>query len=101
MYDVNDKGAAVMLAQESTSSALNTVAIEPKFGNLLLCGGIDTKLSLYDINRERSKKESAKLIRPNKEFAGHRSLITSCGFLSPEYYISGSRDSSINLWELE
>lgn len=90
-----------MLAQEQTPAGLNTVAIERRLGNLLLCGGTDTKLSLYDINMTRSKKESAKLIRPNKEFAGHRSLITSCGFLSAEYFISGSRDSSINLWEME
>lgn len=90
-----------MLAQEQTPAGLNTVAIERRLGNLLLCGGTDTKLSLYDINMTRSKKESAKLIRPNKEFAGHRSLITSCGFLSAEYFISGSRDATINLWEME
>lgn len=90
-----------MLFQEPTSSALNTCAIERKSGTLLLCGGIDTKLSLYDINEVRNKKESVKLIKFNRDFSGHRSLITSCGFLSTEYFISGSRDSTINLWELD
>ena len=101
LYEDIGKGQPTILAWEATSSALNTAAIEPKSGSLLLCGGIDTKLSLYDINAIRTKKENAKLIRPNREFSGHRSLITSCGFLSPEYFISGSRDSTINLWELE
>jgi guanine nucleotide-binding protein G(I)/G(S)/G(T) subunit beta-1 len=101
LYEINEKGNPVMVVQETMNNGLNTVAIERKMGNLLLCGGIDTKLSLYDINMNRSKKESTKPIRLNREMVGHRSLITSCGFLNNEYFISGSRDSDIYLWELE
>jgi hypothetical protein len=50
LYEVNEKGNPAMLVQEPTANGLNTVAIERRSGNLLLCGGIDTKLSLYDIN---------------------------------------------------
>lgn len=101
LYEVNERGNPAMLVQEPTANGLNTVAIERRSGNLLLCGGIDTKLSLYDINVSRGKKESSKPIRFNREMVGHRSLITSCGFLNTEYFISGSRDSTINMWELE
>jgi hypothetical protein len=62
-----------MLSQEPTANSLNTVAIEKRSGNLLLCGGIDTKLSLYDIQVIKSKKESAKPFRFNREMVGHSS----------------------------
>jgi len=40
-----------------TSSALNTVAIEPKSDSLLICGSIDTKPSIFDFNAILSEKE--------------------------------------------
>lgn len=101
LYELNEKNNPVLCAQEPTANGLNTVAIERRSGNLLLCGGIDTKLSLFDINMSRSKKESTKPIKYNREMVGHRSLITSCGFLNTSYFISGSRDSTINLWEAD
>jgi len=47
----NDKGKKI--AQDCVSDGLlMTAAIEPKFGNQVVVGGIDTKLHLYEINKK-------------------------------------------------
>ena len=75
--------------------------IEPSSGQLILTGGIDTKLSIYEVNKQARKRETAKLITKVREYSGHQGLVTTCGWLSPEYFVSGSNDSSVHLWEVE
>ena len=44
-----------------------TVAVERQ-GQLVLCGGIDTKLTLYNINKVVKKRENAKLMTIVKSY---------------------------------
>mmetsp|Transcript_12483 Transcript_12483/g.8704 ORF Transcript_12483/g.8704 Transcript_12483/m.8704 type:complete len:91 (+) Transcript_12483:380-652(+) len=76
-------------------------AIEPKNGNLVVVGGIDTKLQLYEINKKQRKREKLEAMSKLREYTGHQGLVTCCGFLSTEFFVSGSNDSSINLWEVD
>ncbi len=80
---------------------LMTCAIESREGQLVACGGMDTKLHIYRINPQGRKKEKLSLMEKEKELCGHYGLITCCGFLDRQYLISGSNDSSIMLWDLE
>ena len=90
------------IVQETVSNGmLVTAAIEPRMGQHVLCGGIDTKLSLYHINKVMKKREQGKLINKLKEYSGHQGLVTSCGFLSQNYFVSGSNDSTVTLWDVE
>lgn len=50
---------------------------------------------------ERKEKEKLTLIEKVKELTGHDGLITCCGFMSNQYLVSGSNDSSLMLWDLE
>lgn len=78
-----------------------TCAIESREGKLVVCGGIDTKLHIFSINPSGKKKEKLNLMEKVKELTGHYGLVTCCGFLSNQFLISGSNDSSIMLWDLE
>ena len=60
------------IVQETASNGLlQTVAIEPRLGQQILCGGIDTKLCLFSINKAVKKRENAKLIAKVREYSGH------------------------------
>lgn len=78
-----------------------TCSIEGKEGKLIACGGIDTKVQIFSINPSGKKKEKLTLIEKVKELTGHDGLITCCGFMSNQYLVSGSNDSSLMLWDLE
>lgn len=78
-----------------------TCTIEQREGKLVACGGIDTKLHIFSINPSGKKKEKLTLIEKVKELTGHQGLVTCCGFLSSQFLISGSNDSSVMLWDLE
>lgn len=47
------------------------MAIEPRMGQQILCGGIDTKLCLFSINKAVKKRENAKLIAKVRDYSGH------------------------------
>jgi hypothetical protein len=47
LYNAQDK---VIVQAVESNGLLQTVKIEPTYGSLVLCGGIDTKLGLFDIN---------------------------------------------------
>ena len=84
-----------------TNGLLMTCSIESREGKLIACGGIDTKLHIFSINPSGKKKEKLTLIEKVKELTGHDGLITCCGFMSNQYLVSGSNDSSLMLWDLE
>ena len=89
-----------------SNGLLATCAIEPSEGNLVACGGIDSKVYCFRINDEAMKKKrkndnTLKLIQPACEFSGHQSQITCCGFLSTNYLMTGSDDSTVMLWDFE
>ena len=84
-----------------TNGLLMTCCFEGREGKLIACGGIDTKVNIFSINPQGKKKEKLTLIEKVKELSGHYGLITCCAFMSPQYLVSGSNDSSIMLWDLE
>jgi WD40 repeat protein len=84
-----------------TNGQLNTCSIESREGKLIACGGIDTKLHMFSINPSGKKKEKLTLIEKLKELSGHYGLVTCCSFLSQQFLVSGSNDSSLMLWDLE
>jgi len=47
------------------------VAIEPRYGQQILCGGIDTKLCLFSINKAVKKRETPKIIAKVRDYSGH------------------------------
>lgn len=95
------KGAKIVEEAKAMNGMLMTCAIESREGQLIACGGMDTKLHIYRINPQGRKKEKLSLMEKEKELCGHYGLITCCGFLDRQYLISGSNDSSIMLWDLE
>jgi len=95
------KGEKVIEYPKVTNGLLNTCAIEAREGKTVACGGIDTKLHIFSINPSGKKKEKLNLIEKVKELTGHQGLVTCCGFLSHQYLVSGSNDSSLMLWDLE
>mmetsp|Transcript_17352 Transcript_17352/g.12404 ORF Transcript_17352/g.12404 Transcript_17352/m.12404 type:complete len:253 (-) Transcript_17352:11-769(-) len=75
--------------------------IEEREGKLLACGGIDTMLHIFQINPSGRKNQKLNLIEKAKVLSGHYGLVTCCGFLSQQFLISASYDSSLMLWDLE
>ena len=41
------------------------------------------------------------MIQTKREYNGHAGKVACCGFLNNEYFVTGSFDSAINLWEVE
>ena len=66
-----------------------------------MCGGTSDTISLFEINREARRKEKTEQITLMREFAGHSGLVTSSDFLNNEYFVTGSQDSKIGLWQVE
>lgn len=95
------KGVKHCEESKVTNGLLMTCAIEQREAKLVACGGIDTKLHIFSINPSGKKKEKLTLIEKVKELTGHYGLVTCCGFLSQNFLISGSNDSSIMLWDFE
>ena len=84
-----------------TNGLLIACAIESRECKLIACGGIDTKLHIFSINPSGKKKEKLNPIEKVRELPGHYGLVTCCGFLSSQFLISGSNDSSLMLWDFE
>lgn len=58
----------------------------------------------YSINSDALKKKrdnTLKLIQPVCELSGHQSQVTCSGFLSSNYLMTGSDDSTLLLWDFE
>lgn len=55
------------------------------------------------MNKQTSKKrdDTIKVLQKQHEFNGHQSLVTCSGFLSSNYLITGSDDSTLLLWDFE
>jgi len=71
---------------------------------LVACGGIDGKVHVFKVNTEAAKKKvdhTIKVIQKQHEFNGHTSMVTCSGFLSSNYLITGSDDSTLLLWDFE
>jgi hypothetical protein len=76
------KGNKLFEEPRVTNGLLMTCAIESREGKLVACGGIDTKLHIFQINPSGKKKEKLNMIEKVKELTGHYGLVTCCGFLS-------------------
>ena len=72
---------------------------------MVACGGIDGKVHVFKLNTSENNKKkldpTIKLIQKKHEFNGHTSMVTCSGFLSPNFLITGSDDSTLLLWDFE
>lgn len=80
-----------------SSSVLSACALEQVNTRLLACGGLDTRICVFAINR---KEELGKITKV-KDLTDHTGMITCCGFLDENHLISGSNDSTFLLWDIE
>ena len=96
-----DSTSGKPIAGENSSLELVTCAIEPSQEQLLSAAEIDDKISLFDINKTAGRKERKNKIQLKREYNGHSGKVVCCGFLNNEYFVTGSFDSAINLWEVE
>ena len=67
----------------------------------MLCGGTSDTISLFEINREARRNERTEQISLYKDYTGHSGNVTSCGFLSTDFFVTSSQDSSIGLWQVD
>jgi guanine nucleotide-binding protein G(I)/G(S)/G(T) subunit beta-1 len=72
------------------SSYVMSVGIEQSVGNLVACGGLDNLCTVY------------KLDNPNMamEMASHDGFLSCCRFLSEEYILTSSGDSTCLRWNI-
>jgi guanine nucleotide-binding protein G(I)/G(S)/G(T) subunit beta-1 len=72
------------------SSYVMSVGIEQSKGNLVACGGLDNLCTVY------------KLDNPNMamEMASHDGFLSCCRFLSEEYILTSSGDSTCLRWNI-
>jgi len=75
---------------------LTSCALEQNNTRLLACGGLDTKIYVFTINK---KEEPGKMTK-STELIGHVGIITCCHFLDENFFISGSNDSIFILWDI-
>jgi WD40 repeat protein len=79
-----------------SGSVLTSCALEQNNTRLLACGGLDTRIYVFAINR---KEEPGKMTK-STELTGHAGLVTCCNFLDENFLISGSNDSTLILWDI-
>lgn len=83
-----------VLARTATGMSLATGCIESTMGQMLLVGGTADTISLFEINRDaKNRHERTDSISTYKDYTGHTGKVTSCGFLSSEYFVTSSNDS--------
>lgn len=87
----------IQLSEKGVSTSILTAcALEQVNTRLLACGGLDTRICVFSINR---KEELGKITKV-KDLTDHTGMITCCSFLDENYLISGSNDSTILLWDI-
>jgi len=79
-----------------SSSILTACALEQVNTKFLACGGLDTRICIFSINR---KEELGKITKV-KDLTDHTGMITCLSFLDENYLISGSNDSTLMLWDI-
>ena len=68
---------------------------------MLLCGGTSESISLFKINNIVKHGEKKEYMSMSKQYTGHNGNISCCGFMSNEYFVTGSVDTKIGLWQAE
>ena len=94
MIDLKTK--KVIYEKSVSKSLLITCAMEKTKSQLIACGGLDTQIYLYTVNKKEDMGKMNKL----KEMAEHTGIITCCSFLDERFLISGSNDSTAFLWDI-
>eukprot|EP00826_Nyctotherus_ovalis_P028543 TRINITY_DN2253_c0_g3_i3.p1 TRINITY_DN2253_c0_g3~~TRINITY_DN2253_c0_g3_i3.p1 ORF type:complete len:203 (+),score=46.58 TRINITY_DN2253_c0_g3_i3:323-931(+) len=80
-----------------SNAVLMSCALEQSATKLLACGGLDTKIYLFNINRKEEPGRMSKTM----EIVGHAGIVTCCNFLNENFIVSGSNDSVLILWDIE
>lgn len=79
-----------------SNSILITCAFEQTHSQLLACGGLDTRISVFTVNR----KEDEDGLNKVHELSKHVGLVTACSFLDENFLVSASNDSTLILWDI-
>jgi WD40 repeat protein len=96
VYELDGKDNKLRVSIPAGSTAISSVAFDPKGKPLLACGGADNKVRLFDLDKHDPKQ--MELIVLTK----HQQPVTSVAF-SPDgvYLASGSAEGAVRLWKLE
>jgi len=78
------------------SSWVMTCAYEGSKGELVACGGLDNRCSVYKVDKESTGSSRATL-----ELSAHDGYLSCCRFPSPREIVTSSGDSTCILWDLE
>lgn len=83
-----------------TSPWIMTAAFEQQKNELLMCGGIDSKISIYRTRDSLRASPSLEPTPPHALLKGHEGYVTSARFLSNERVVSASGDGTAAVWDL-
>ena len=78
-----------------------TVDIDQEYGRVAIIGSYDGKLILAELNNENTTTKAVLNSTKLFEIAGHSSQVSSCKFLNGTYFISGSADKSVCVWDIK
>uniref|UniRef100_A0AAV1UVU6 Guanine nucleotide-binding protein subunit beta n=1 Tax=Peronospora matthiolae TaxID=2874970 RepID=A0AAV1UVU6_9STRA len=76
------------------SSWVMTCAFEPTRGQMVACGGLDNRCSIYHISQ-------AHVVRPARELTAHDGYLSCCRFIDESTIVTSSGDSKCMLWDIE
>jgi guanine nucleotide-binding protein G(I)/G(S)/G(T) subunit beta-1 len=77
-----------------------TTAFDHDSGSTLLVGGVDSVISVFDVEKLLALPPSSAPTKPACILEGHTGYVTSASFLSSERVISGSGDGTLGLWDV-
>ena len=93
-YTRTKRGLAVL-----ESPWIMTTAFDRESGSNLLVGGVDTCITVFDVEKLLALPASPAPTRPACILEGHTGYVTSAAFLTTERIISGSGDGTLGLWD--
>lgn len=103
VYEYTNKFKKVKVKgiENVSNGILSCCDIEPRDGKFIASGGVDTKISVLEINPNAIRGEKVSFMKKHVELSGHGGAITSLRFLDSQFLVSASDDSKIMLWDLE
>jgi WD40 repeat protein len=96
LHDLEGPNSKLRVAIPAGSVPITAIAFHPKGKPILACGSYDTKLRLFDLDKQDPLAMEICLL------AGHRQSVNALAFAPDGAYLaSGSGDGTVRLWKVE